>query len=206
MKTRFNAQAHRRRGLWISAATFYRRLAARIHSALRNLGSALRHPTLNVKRSASHPDHTASAPERERNEMKGTDESQHRTTNAERRTANEEQYAPSALAVLTDVSAQQNTPIPPHLNAERTAERAQHSRFNIERSTFNSGSTGALPVIAEIRQRDAGIANNRYVAESSATARSIQQILSDHARNHVTHQELKRELASLHRLIESRGK
>ena len=207
MKIRINAQAQKYGQLkrfWASVAAHYRRFAARVDFVFRILSSAFKNSALDTPNSTVNPDNVASVAQTEQNEINGSAESQHPTTNAEHRTSNEEPHL--AHAVLTSALAQQNTL--PWLsggrNEQKGAGKSQASTFNGEFQMF--GPESASPANAEIRQRDVHAAGNPPVAELLAEVYCLQQSLSGYARNHVTQEELGRELASLRRLIETKGK
>jgi|GEM_PF-4512121 len=202
MKIRFNATAKKSgqlKRLRTSVAAHYRRFAARVDFVFRILSSAFKN-SADTPDSTFNPDHALSGAKSEQNEISGSAESQYRTTNAKHRTSNEESHP--------HVQAQQNTFKPPRSNGERNEPRgigkAQPSTFNGEFGTFDSES--ASRASAATGRRDAGTADNPQVNELLTAVYGLQQTVSGYARNHVTQEELRHELASLRRLIETKGK
>jgi len=155
---------------------------------------------------------------------------QHSTSNIQRSTFNE-QSATSVPADVTPAATQDNTLLAPRLSGERNevrgVEGTQHPTTNIEHPTSNqdgavraansisaTGATSptfenqpqpgsaAVPAASlETRERDA-----RAPRQGNARDESLSDLRSPNSElpNFITRQDLKRELDSLRRLMESR--
>jgi hypothetical protein len=148
---------------------------------------------------------------------------EHRTLNAERRTSNEESGGGAASAGAVEPVTQDDTRGSENRGEIKIVDKGQHPTTNIEHPTSNPddavpaaqsasmlpaapapGSAAVSAASLEPRRRDASAPRQPTARDESPAAPPSSAALAKDDPRFITRDELKRELASLHRLIESR--